>query len=79
MPKKEKYLILKKPLNLKNFYNVWNKNSEMLGRITKKRVGAFIHWGFVTKKGFHITGGCMDEIRAMIKNPQKYLEEQNNG
>ena len=84
MPKeiKEKRLHLVKTVDEKarDIYHIYNQDSEFLGSIEKKRVGSYMHWCYVFESK-HIdyvqfSGGCWDEVREMIRNPEKVIEQQ---
>lgn len=58
-----------------NYYGIWNKKEEFLGSIEKMRVGSYMHWCYCPTEEIFISAGCLDEIRQFMKNPEKYIEK----
>lgn len=56
----------------KEEYSIYNQKEQFLGKLMKKRIGAYMHWCFfpdaVNEIGdLWFSPGCMDEIRAKMK------------
>ena len=58
-------------------FNVFNHEDVELGFVTRERVGRFMHWVFYPhSSNTFFTAGCLDELRAFMKNPIKYFEQR---
>lgn len=67
----EKRLLFEINLLEEDCFDIYNKKSEFLGFIKKRRVGKFIHYVFEPESNIFITAGCLDETREfMRKCPQ---------
>ena len=62
-----------------DYYEIFNLTNQYLGKIAKRRNGAWMHWNLVISdvgpdEELTFSPGCQDEIREFCKNPEKFLE-----
>lgn len=87
---KERRLYFVKREYEQNCYEVYNySKNELICLVKKERLGAYMHWQklvpkelFFNRDGYWngidyytYSGGCEDEIREFMKNPDKYKEK----
>jgi len=52
---------------LKRGITAFNTNGEELGWIQLEKVGKHMHWKWYQEEDIGMTGGCLDDVRAMQK------------
>lgn len=60
---------LKVPLH--DQYKAFNQDGDEVGYLYRTRVGRFMHWCWVQSEGYHMSPGCLEEVRQKQKQLAK--------
>jgi len=58
---------LKFELEQDGIYSIENGDGEFIGSIEKLRIGAWMSWCLLLEHECYMSAGCLDEVRAKIK------------
>lgn len=59
-------------------FAAFNVENDCVGYLSLKRIGAHMHWLWYQTEGFHMSPGCLQEVRDKQKELFKQRKNESN-